>query len=144
VGFNSAFKGLKLLKKSGNGRLNNLNDPNRPQCVKGEKYRDNGRHILQRKVYVCTCLHAAQNVRLGYITIQVTVPGPHIMFQNTTPLHVQHSFAYTNKLPNFNKTFQMNQQTRCHSFSSLLLDVYVQLNMFRASSRPSSGAQQLQ
>jgi hypothetical protein len=29
-------------------------------------------------------------------------------------------------------------------FTSLLLDVYVQLNMFRASSRPSSGAQQLQ
>ena len=28
MGFNSAFKGLKLLKKNpGNGRLNNLNDP---------------------------------------------------------------------------------------------------------------------
>jgi len=27
MGFNSAFKGLKLLKKPGNGRLNNLNDP---------------------------------------------------------------------------------------------------------------------
>jgi hypothetical protein len=26
-------------------------------------------------------------------------------------------------------------------FSSLLLDIYVQLNMFRASSRPTSGAQ---
>jgi len=25
--FNSAFKGLKLLKKPGNGHLNNLNDP---------------------------------------------------------------------------------------------------------------------
>ena len=34
--------------------------------------------------------------------------------------------------------------TRCKNFSSLLLDVYVQLSMFRASSRPSSGAQQLQ
>jgi len=39
---------------------------------------------------------------------------------------------------------QINQPTRCNSFSSLLLDVYVQLNMFRASSRPSTGAQQLQ
>jgi len=37
---------------------------------------------------------------------------------------------------------QINQLTRCKNFSSLLLDVYVQLNMFRASSRPSSGAQQ--
>jgi len=36
MGFNSAFKGLKLLKKTGNGRLNNLNDPNRPQCVKND------------------------------------------------------------------------------------------------------------
>jgi len=27
MGFNSAFKGLKLLKKPGNGRLNNLNGP---------------------------------------------------------------------------------------------------------------------
>ena len=36
MGFNSAFKGLKLFKKPGNGRLNNLNnlsDPSRPQCV---------------------------------------------------------------------------------------------------------------
>jgi hypothetical protein len=34
----------------------------------------------------------------------------------------------------------INQPTRCISFSSLLLDIYVQLNVFRASSRPSSGA----
>jgi len=27
MGFNSAFKGLKVLKNPGNGRLNNLNDP---------------------------------------------------------------------------------------------------------------------
>ena len=41
-------------------------------------------------------------------------------------------------------TIPINQPTRCSNFSSLLLDIYVQLNMFRASSRPSSGAQQLQ
>jgi hypothetical protein len=40
--------------------------------------------------------------------------------------------------------FQINQPTRCNNFSSLSDDVYVQLNMFRAVSRPSSGAQQLQ
>jgi hypothetical protein len=33
---------------------------------------------------------------------------------------------------------QINQPTICNNFSSLLLDVYVQLHMFRASSRPSS------
>ena len=41
-------------------------------------------------------------------------------------------------------TIQINQTTRCNNFSSLLLDVYLQLNMFRASSCPSSKAQQLQ
>ena len=39
---------------------------------------------------------------------------------------------------------QINQPTRCNNFSSLLLGVYVQLNMFWVSSHPSSGAQQLQ
>ena len=42
------------------------------------------------------------------------------------------------------RTIQINQPTRCNNFLSLLLDVYIQLNMFRASSRPSSGVQQLQ
>jgi hypothetical protein len=37
-------------------------------------------------------------------------------------------------------TIQINQPTRCNSFTSLLLDVYVWLNTFRASPRPSSGA----
>jgi hypothetical protein len=45
---------------------------------------------------------------------------------------------------NKSKSFPVNQPTRCNNFSSLLLDVYVQLNMFQVSSRPSSGAQQLQ
>ena len=41
-------------------------------------------------------------------------------------------------------SIQISEPTRCNNFLSLLLDVYVQLNMFRASSPPSSGAQQLQ
>jgi hypothetical protein len=35
---------------------------------------------------------------------------------------------------------QIIQPKKCHSFTSLLLDVYVWLNMFRVSPRPSSGA----
>jgi len=31
----------------------------------------------------------------------------------------------------YRHTIQINQSTRCNNFSSLLLDVYVQLNMFR-------------
>jgi len=34
----------------------------------------------------------------------------------------------------------INKGIRCNSFTSLLLDVYVWLNMFRAFPRPSSGA----
>ena len=37
-------------------------------------------------------------------------------------------------------TIQIIQPIRCNSFTSLLLDIYVWLNMFRASPRPSSGA----
>jgi hypothetical protein len=35
---------------------------------------------------------------------------------------------------------QINQPTRCNSFSSLLLDVHMWLNMFWASIRPSGSA----
>jgi len=37
-------------------------------------------------------------------------------------------------------TIQINQPTRCNSFTSLLLDVYVWLNMFRSPLRPASRA----
>jgi len=37
-------------------------------------------------------------------------------------------------------TIQINQPTRCNRFTSLLPDVYMWLNTFRASPRPSSGA----
>ena len=55
------------------------------------------------------------------------------------------SLASKNSEPDVILVFvQINQPTRCNNFSSLLLDVYIQLNMFRASSRQSSEAQQLQ
>jgi len=38
---------------------------------------------------------------------------------------------------------QINQPTRCKSFTCLLLDVYVWLNMFWAPPCPSSGAYNL-
>jgi hypothetical protein len=38
----------------------------------------------------------------------------------------------------------INQPTKCKNFLSSLLDVYVELNMFRASSSPSSKTQKLQ
>ena len=46
---------------------------------------------------------------------------------------------YFSFLPQYD-FLQINQPTRCNSFTSLLLDFYVWLNMFRAPLRPSSGA----
>jgi len=40
--------------------------------------------------------------------------------------------------------FQINHQLDATVSPSLLFDIYLQLNMFRASSRPSSGAYKLQ
>ena len=37
-------------------------------------------------------------------------------------------------------TIQINQPTRCNTSTSLLLDVYVWFNIFRAPPHPSSGA----
>jgi hypothetical protein len=41
-------------------------------------------------------------------------------------------------------TIQINHQLDATVFPVLLLDIYLQLNIFRAFSRPSSGAQQMQ
>jgi hypothetical protein len=54
---------------------------------------------------------------------------------NGTPVLVLHWATFTQSI-----YFQLNQPTRCSNFSSLLLDIYIQLNMFRVSSCPSSGA----
>jgi hypothetical protein len=37
-------------------------------------------------------------------------------------------------------SIQINYPTRCNNFTSLLLEIYVWLNMFRMLPRPSSGA----
>jgi hypothetical protein len=48
--------------------------------------------------------------------------------------------AFSRELPLYYDSNTRNSPTRCNSFTSLLLDVYVWINMFRASPRPSSGA----
>jgi hypothetical protein len=53
-------------------------------------------------------------------------------------------YILTKTLIKIKEIVHTNQPTRCNNFSSLLLDVYLHLNKFRASPRPSSGAQQLQ
>jgi hypothetical protein len=70
------------------------------------------------------------------------------------PELLSHHFVYVMKTGHFtfkvcrsmhHHIIQINHELRrCNNFSSLLLDVYFLLNMYRAPSRPSSGAQQLQ
>jgi len=62
---------------------------------------------------------------------QTTVSSPDILEKNVT-FDVRKSVHH--------HTIHINQPTRCNSFTSLLLNVYVWLNMFRALSRPASGA----
>ena len=61
--------------------------------------------------------------------VQNWTPHKHISTHNHCKLHYY--------ITTYNQ-IQINQPTKCNNFSSLLLDIYLQLNMFRASSRPSS------
>jgi hypothetical protein len=56
-----------------------------------------------------------------------------------TQLQLNISYIYIYKIKK-NKIIQINHPTKCNSFTSLLHDVFVWLNMFWALPRPSSGA----
>jgi fucose 4-O-acetylase-like acetyltransferase len=68
-------------------------------------------------------------------TLQITI------FWHVTPRYPVDYSLNNHCCENFKfHSIQIIQQTRCNSFTSLLLDIYVWLNMFQASPRPSSGA----
>ena len=71
---------------------------------------------------VCACVR---------VSAQVTITRQR--WQNFVPTASYYSKNNSNKSP-----------TRCNNFPIYYPDVYLQLNMFRAFSRPSSGAQWLQ
>jgi hypothetical protein len=78
---------------------------------------------LKRKYYIALC---------GELALGEAVD---LSFRHNTELIRLYKSTYyimfnSNKSP-----------TRCNNFSVYYPDVYLQLNMFRASSRPSSGAQ---
>ena len=69
-------------------------------------------------------------------TVNNKYEGPNFYLDD--PLYAQndaHNFKVCKSV--HHHTFQINQPTRCNNFSSLLLDVYLQLNILQASSRPS-------
>jgi hypothetical protein len=86
--------------------------------------------ILGRPISSPNTMHTELS---GFTPVQVKGP-------TSTPHNLQVLKFGTNYKKCISIQIQINQPTRCNNFSSLLLDVYVQLNMLRAFSRPSSEA----
>jgi hypothetical protein len=85
-----------------------------------------------------TTFHILLEVSDAFFNLFTWISGSQIAAQ----INNVESYNLAETAPFFgNETFvapiQINQPTRCNNFSSLLLDVCLQLNMFRASSRPS-------
>jgi hypothetical protein len=83
-------------------------------------------YILQASRSTSLCYWKPESFQWNKMVYSVLTPLQHIKFTVCQSVY-QH-------------TIQINQPTRCNDFSSLLLEIYVQLNMFRSSSRPSSEA----
>jgi hypothetical protein len=78
--------------------------------------------VLQFESVICLVLNYYTEVSANIFS-----DAEHMYFQNVFfPFKVRQSMHH--------HTFEINQPTRCNNFSSLLLDVYVRLNMFQASS----------
>ena len=110
-------------------------DPPTVYCHAGGKAggtpQGTNRHRLAPRLIIC--------VR-GAIPPLCHAPSRHRTCKVTLPLyHRVQVTASTKFLINSNRS-----PTRCNNFSVYYPDVYLQLNMFRAFSRPSSGAQRLQ
>ena len=91
--------------------------------------------VCDRAVLTALILHGPERVKTRGIRQSRTCVKTRCHFYSIT----KHKSQWTK----FCNT-QINQPTRCISLSDLLLVVQIQLNMFRASSCPSSGAYKLQ
>jgi len=69
-----------------------------------------------------------------------TFPAPTLFWHTTVMTYLNKIFSlFDVRKSVHHHTIQINQPTRCNNFTSLLLDSYVWLNMFRVPLRPSSG-----
>jgi hypothetical protein len=114
----------------------------------------------QPSIKICTAKQAKQMFRYKRIKIKLYKNNAAIWYNKThrikqlTPNYINIRVNGNNTKSQKNKKFvyqvgnnkkvilwcTANQISRCNSFISFLLDVYVSLSMFRASPRPSSGA----
>jgi len=81
-----------------------------------------------------------RNVATNYMTHSSTWEAKRFLSLSSNVQHFTGNGGSLLLYPKSILSFQIIQPTRCNSFTSLLLDVYVWLNMFRASPSPSSGA----
>jgi len=103
------------------------------------------KEIKRKLIFECLIFHAFSvlgSPALPYDTY-MNIRISHRTQSESVCATVKYAFKFKVCKSVHHHTIQINQPTRCSNSSSLLLDVYVQPNMFRASSRPSSGAQQL-
>jgi len=87
---------------------------------------------------------------LHHILLSILILSPIFHWNSKRPLLTsctEHILIYLNVINLFDfcssvhhHTIKINQQTRCNTLSSLSLDVHMWLNMFQASTRPSSVA----
>ena len=82
----------------------------------------------------------SSNITLGFLYWRVRKWHKAITVTQIT--HNEYEQIYKSVRPS--SYIQINHPTRCINLSDLLLVVQIQLNMFRASSCPSSGAYKLQ
>jgi len=86
-----------------------------------------------------TCTHVTPS---NPISLTVFMKLVHIIVNKrcVCSIHVLILYLITKNSKFCCDSIQINQPTRCDSFTSLLLDIYVWLNMFWASPHPSLGA----
>ena len=127
-----AYKLILNSKSDGRGGQTRLDCP--CKCVK-ERERQRDRKVNLKKVFFCvtTALLEAPAASVSH-KMEATHSSVTLVTIHSNKLLLytrgQHSYLLDS----------INQPTRCNSFTSLLLDVYAWLDMFRASPRPSSGA----
>jgi hypothetical protein len=115
---------------------NTAEDPNAPQpAAEGDIQKEYSSDWLYNPSIGTLPKNYLQELRSGH------VPSDN-KFDNLPPVQSHASWIHELKVCKsvHHHTIQINQPTRCNNFSSLLPDVYLQLNMFRASSCQSSGA----
>jgi hypothetical protein len=80
--------------------------------------------IIQLSPVFISMLHQKHIFTLLRFRVADIVVGDSILFRHILVISQTHTAVHS---------IQINQPIRCNNFSSLLLDVYVQLNMFRSS-----------